>query len=85
MGMWLYFVMLFSFAGISIALKQYYVAGLELALTILLLVLGTKIIVITSWLSVQDIAVYLMLIVGVYSGVEYFITNRNVLKGSMGK
>ena len=54
-------------------------------MTILLLVLGTKIIVITSWLSVQDIAVYLMLIVGVYSGVEYFITNRNVLKGSMGK
>ena len=54
-------------------------------MTILLLVLGTKIIAITSWLSVQDIAVYLMLIVGVYSGVEYFITNRNVLKGSMGK
>ena len=37
-GMWLYFVILFSFAGISIALKQYYVAGLELAVTVLLLV-----------------------------------------------
>ena len=33
-GVWLYCVILFSFAGISIALKQYYVAGLELAITV---------------------------------------------------
>ena len=37
-GMWLYFVVLFLFAGFSIALKQYYVAGIELFLIILLLV-----------------------------------------------
>ena len=52
-------------------------------MTILLLVLGTNIIELTSWFSVQDMAVYLMLIVGVYSGVEYFITNRKVFKGSL--
>ncbi len=37
-GMALYFVALFLFAGISIALKQYYVAALEFLLTVLLFV-----------------------------------------------
>ena len=37
-GMGLYFAALFLFAGISIALKQYYAAALEILLTILLLV-----------------------------------------------
>ena len=37
-GMGLYFLALFLFAGISIWLKQYYVAGIEVLLTVLLLV-----------------------------------------------
>jgi CDP-diacylglycerol--glycerol-3-phosphate 3-phosphatidyltransferase len=52
-------------------------------MTILLLVLGTNIVSLTSWLTLQDLAVYLMVIVAVYSGVEYFIVNGKIFKGSL--
>jgi phosphatidylglycerophosphate synthase len=54
-------------------------------MTILVLVLGNHIIELTSWLTVQDIAIYLMTFVSLYSCVDYFITNGKVLKGSMAK
>ena len=54
-------------------------------MTILILVLGKNIVEITSWLTVQDIAIYLMTFVSLYSCVDYFIANRGVLKGSMAK
>ena len=52
-------------------------------MTILLLVLGTKVVALTSWLSLQNLAVYLMVIVAVYSGVEYFVVNGKIFKGSL--
>lgn len=54
-------------------------------MTILILVLGKNIVEITSRLTVQDIAIYLMTFVSLYSCVDYFIANRGVLKGSMAK
>ena len=54
-------------------------------MTILVLVLGNHIIELTNWLTVQDIAIYLMTFVSLYSCVDYFITNGKVLKGSMAK
>ena len=54
-------------------------------MTILVLVLGDNIIELTSWLSVQDIAIYLMTFVSLYSCVDYFVVNGKILKGSMAK
>lgn len=53
--------------------------------TILILVLGDNMISLFAGITLQDVGIYLMIFVSLYSCVDYFITNKGVLKGSMSK